>query len=139
MPGTAEPAPHLSVSRLSLQIGIKLQRYPERVAQRGSGGSGNWRQQLQQLQAALAALDLLGAEAVLAVEQAKMVALDRRLKTCRALLQQGSGKSGSKGKAQADKHARKAAKAAEKRDADEAALGIQSIEQPAAKRLRIST
>lgn len=110
------------------KLGIKLQRYVERVAQRSSSSSdgpdGDLRQQLQHLQAALAELDQLGAEGAKSVDQEHMVALNSKLKACRSLLQDGSGQAAAKAKAKAEKLARKAAKTAEQRNAAEASVGI---------------
>lgn len=126
------------------KLGIKLQRYVQRVAQRSSGGGEGGdapQQQLQQLQAALAELDQLGAQGAKAVDQARVVALNQRLKSCRMLLMEGSGQAGAKAKAKAGKQAHKAAKVAEQRGAAGATLDVQAMpasdgggEQPAAKR-----
>ncbi|KAL4428152.1 hypothetical protein ABPG75_002241 [Micractinium tetrahymenae] len=106
------------------KLGIKLQKYLERVARRSSG-SADWQAGLAQLQAALSELDRLGAEGARSVEQEEMAAIDRKLKACRAALG-GVGKeaAAAKAKAKAEKAARKAAKAAEQRSAAEASLGI---------------
>lgn len=116
----------------------------QRVAQRSSGGGEGGdapQQQLQQLQAALAELDQLGAQGAKAVDQARVVALNQRLKSCRMLLMEGSGQAGAKAKAKAGKQAHKAAKVAEQRGAAGATLDVQAMpasdgggEQPAAKR-----
>lgn len=112
---------------LPVQLGIKLQQYVQRVAQRGSSEDGGTDAQsaAQQLQAALSELDQLGAEGARSVDQAQMAALDRKLKACRTVLQgDGASAAAAKAKAKADKQARKAAKAAEQRRAAEAAVGI---------------
>lgn len=123
----------------SLQLGIHLQQYVERVARRGSGDGGDWQAALRQLQVALSELDALGAEAAKPVDQARVVVLNQRLKACRGLLQGRADPAAAKVKAKADKQARKAAKAAEQRSAAEAALGMQPVVaagQPPAKRLK---
>ena len=54
-----------------------------------------------------------------------MAAIDRKLKACRAALQEaGGGAAAVRAKAKADKAARKAVKVAEQRRAAEAAVGI---------------
>jgi hypothetical protein len=134
---------------MALQLGIKLQNYLERVAQRSSSsssGGGDWQEQLQQLQAALTELDQLGAEGARPVEQSHMAAIDRKLKACRSQLAESSGQgtaAAAKAKAKADKQAKKAAKAAEQRSAAEAAVGIlptapdeAAAQQPPLKRPR---
>ena len=131
-----------------LQLGIKLQNYLERVAQRSSSssGGGDWQEQLQQLQGALTELDHLGAEGARPVEQSHTAAIDRKLKACRSQLAEGNGQgtaAAAKAKAKADKQAKKAAKAAEQRSAAEAAVGIlptapddAAAQQPPLKRPR---
>jgi hypothetical protein len=137
---------------MARQLGVKLHKYLERVAQRSSrssnDGGGDWQEQLQQLQAALTELDQLGAEGARPVEQSHMAAIDRKLKACRSQLAEGGGQgtaaaSKAKAKAKADKQATKAAKAAEQRSAAEAAVGIlptapddAAAEQPPLKRPR---
>lgn len=144
-------------------MGIKLQRYVQRVARKGSSGSGSVADGdaaavAQQLQAALAELDRLGAEGARSVEQATVAAFDCRLKACRSQLAEGCGAqsaAAAKAKAKADKAARKAAKVVEQRRAAEAAVGIlpdapaapqgttgaavgAAAEEPPAKRVRQS-
>ena len=119
-----------------LQLGIKLQKYLQRVVQRSSSSDGSdGQEQLQQLQAALTELDQLGAEGAKSVEQANMAAIDRKLKACRSQLAEGGGQgtaAAAKAKAKADKQAKKAARAAEQRSAAEAAVGILPIAAPEA-------
>ena len=116
-----------------MQVGIKLQKYIERVARQGSGSScsgGNdaaaATAAVERLHAALSELDALGAEGARPVDQEAMAALDRQLKACRAALQEGGGRAAAaaKAKAKTDKAARKAAKVTEQRGAAEAAVGI---------------
>ena len=135
---------------MARQLGVKLHKYLERVAQRSSrssnDGGGDWQEQLQQLQAALTELDQLGAEGARPVEQSHMAAIDRKLKACRSQLAESSGQgtaAAAKAKAKADKQAKKAAKAAEQRSAAEAAVGIlptapdeAAAQQPPLKRPR---
>ncbi|PSC75630.1 cyclin-H1-1 isoform X1 [Micractinium conductrix] len=115
------------------KVGIKLQKYIERVARQGSGSScsgGNdaaaATAAVERLHAALSELDALGAEGARPVDQEAMAALDRQLKACRAALQEGGGRAAAaaKAKAKTDKAARKAAKVTEQRGAAEAAVGI---------------
>ncbi|KAL4420175.1 hypothetical protein ABPG77_008311 [Micractinium sp. CCAP 211/92] len=116
------------------KLGIKLQRYLERVSRRGSG-SDDWQAGLARLQAVLSELDRLGAEGARSVEQEQMAAIDRKLKACRAVLAGGSREGSAakaKAKAKAEKAARKAAKAAEQRSAAEASVGVTTVPPAAA-------
>lgn len=120
MPPPALPAPPPP----PLQLGIKLSRYLERAARRGTTGE-DWQAGLARLKEALSELDRLGAEGARSVEQEQMAAIDRKLKACRAVLAGGSRDgSAAKAKAKAEKAARKAAKAAEQRSTAEASVGI---------------